>query len=123
MADLQTILNLLYPVIFLCITIGGVVSYRKSQHKTMQEIARNATEVQDHVINAQKAELETLKDRLDTLEKKNIRLEQTLGIIKAAFRKKGIIITIDGDIVSISDQQGNSHSAEITGQMRIEEAR
>src|SRR5579875_2647257 len=74
---------------------------------------RQAAAIQSQVIDALKAELETLQRRLEALEKENTRLEQTMGLIKHALRKRGLAISIDGDLVTIRDEHGGSQTGRI----------
>src|SRR5579875_3277578 len=82
--------------------------YRHAQGRQQQ-----AGAIQSQVIDALKAELETLQRRLEALEKENTRLEQTMGLIKHALRKRGLAISIDGDLVTIRDEHGGSQTGRI----------
>ena len=101
-SDAVSILN---TIIMLCALLGGYLAFRVSRQQSIGEI-------QSQVINALKAELETLQRRMDALEKENTRLVQIMGLIKSALRKRGLTISIDGDLVTISDN-GSSQSARI----------
>ncbi len=119
--NVNVFLNILYLVITLGVVIGGLVAFRISVHRTNSELHKTAGEIQERVITALQGEIDSLKDRIDELEKENIKLRQTLGLIKKALSKRGLTITIEGDLVSISDAQGSSvHTQRITGQMEGE---
>ena len=92
-------------IITLLIIVGGYIALRSGKHRT-------AGEIQSQVIDALKAELETLQRRMDALEKENTRLTQIMSLIKQALRTRGLTISIEGELVTISDN-GTSQSAHI----------
>ena len=96
-------LSLINLIITLCLMIGGVVAYRHG-------FTRTANEVQERVIHALQSEIQTLHDRIAALEKENTRLSYTLTTMCLALKQRGIHVTIDGDIVSIQDRFGTSHT-------------
>ncbi len=96
------ILNIVYISIMLTTVVGSIVAFKVG-------IARTATEVQERVINALNSEIKSLTDRIVEVEKENISLKQTMGLIKSALRKRGLSITIDGD--NGSTQTGRIHGA------------
>jgi hypothetical protein len=96
MQDLLSLANLL---ITLALIAGAFVAYHHG-------FARTADEVKARVISAMQHEIDTLKDRLTTLEKENLRLSQIIGTIRLALQQRGLHVTIDGELVSIHDQSG-----------------
>lgn len=94
--NLTSIGNILISLLLL---IGGYIAIRSGKQ-------RQAGEIQSQVIDALKAELEALQRRMDTLERENIRLTHIMGLIKTALRKRGLTISIDGDLVTIDDRRG-----------------
>ncbi len=101
--DLATIGNIL---IGLMILAGGYIALRSGRQQ-------QAGAIQGQVIDALKAELEALQRRLEALEHENTRLNQTLSLIKTALRKRGLTISIDGDLVTIRDEHGGSQTGRI----------
>jgi hypothetical protein len=97
-------------VLFVFISLGGVLAFRYS-------IAKTSSEIQERVISALQSEIQTLRDRIAAIEKENTRLLQIVGIIKAALKKRGIVVTIDGDLVSIHDEKSGdtTQATRITG--------
>lgn len=94
----------------LAVTLGMVFAFRTSMSKTAQEI-------QDRVIEALEKQINSLQDKIAELEKENALHKQTLGLIRSALRKRGLIISIDGDLITINDIGGNtSYTGRITGQ-------
>lgn len=105
MSELYNAAEILNTALMLCVIIGGYMAIRSGKHQ-------QAGTIQAQVIDALKAELETLQRRMDSLEKENTRLTQTLNLIRSALRKRGLNVTIDGDLVTISDN-GSSQSGRI----------
>jgi hypothetical protein len=97
-------------VLFVFISLGGVLAFRYS-------IAKTSSEIQERVISALQSEIQTLRDRITAIEKENTRLLQIVGIIKASLKKRGLIVTIDGDLVSIQDEKSGdtTQTTRITG--------
>ncbi len=93
------ILSVLNLVLCLGLAIGGLAAFRHG-------FTRTANEVQERVINALESEINALKDRLGELEKENARLTQVIATIRLAMRRRGLLVTIDGELVSIRDRAG-----------------
>lgn len=96
---MQTLINLL-SIISLLLTIGGILggiwAFRNG-------FTRTANEVQERVINAMEQEIAILHLRLGDLEEENRRLEQIINTICTALKKRGLVVTIEGNIVTVSD--------------------
>src|SRR5690348_9933255 len=96
MYDFLSLLNL---VLIIATTLGGIVAFRHG-------FTRTANEVQERVISTLNSELQALTHRIESMEKENIRLHQTIATICAALKRRGIAVTIQGDMVNIRDQSG-----------------
>ena len=105
MPNFLTILNL---VATFGLIVGGLLAYHHG-------FARTATEVQERVIRLLQSEIGALQDRIDALEKENTRLSQVIMTIRASLKRRGLRITIDGELVSIRDRTGLTQSARIHG--------
>ncbi len=106
--DSNIILNIVYISIMLTTVAGSIIAFKVG-------IARTATEVQERVINALNSEIKSLTDRIVDLEKENINLKQTMGLIKSALRKRGLSVTIEGDLVTIESSNGTTQTGRIHG--------
>ncbi len=95
MAQLLSYINI---GIIVLIALGGVMAFRYS-------IAKTSSEIQERVIRALQSEIQTLQERIMAVEKENARLLQIVGIIKSALKRRGLIVTIDGALVSIHDEK------------------
>lgn len=103
--NILTIINL---VVALGTIVGGYVAFRLSAN-------RQAAEIQERVIKALEVQLEAMRIKIEQLERENERLSQVITTIKAAMRKRGFIISVDGEIVYV--QNGGSLQAQhIPGQ-------
>ncbi len=87
--------------------VGGFIAYKSAVNRTVSEI-------QEHVINALQQEISVLNDKIAALERENNRLDQIILTMCEALKKRGMIISIDGNLVTISDGR-NTHSARIQG--------
>lgn len=59
--------------------------------------------IQDETIVALEQQIKAIKDKLSDLERDKFRLQQIIETIQAALLKRGIHVTIDGDLVIVSD--------------------
>jgi hypothetical protein len=96
---MQVISNSLSIINFILIIAGLVGGYWA--FKT--GISHTASEIQEHVINAMDQEIAILRDRLEDLETENKRLEQVLYTLCEALKKRGLVVTIEGSMVTVSD--------------------
>lgn len=104
MSEIYSVASIGNILIGLMILVGGYIAIRSGKHA-------RAGEIQGQVIDALKAEIETLQYRMDRLEKENARLTQIMSLIKSALGKRGLVVTIEGDLVTIDDGRGNSSQA------------
>lgn len=92
--------------------IGGVIAYRSG-------VERSANQVQESVISALDAELSSLHHKIDDMKAENTRLCLIIDTICAALRSRGLAVSIDGDIVSISDSRGKSTMTRIQEEQEV----
>lgn len=96
MQDIYSTLSILNIILTFAGIIGGYWAFKNGIHRT-------ASEVQEHVINAMEQEIAVLRDRLEDLEMENKRLEQVLYTLCEALKKRGLVVTIEGSMVTVSD--------------------
>lgn len=96
MTDILSILNLVFCI---GLAVGGFAAFRHG-------FTRTANEVQERVIHALESEINALKDRLGELEKENARLTHIIATIRTAMRRRGLFVSVDGELVSIRDRAG-----------------
>ena len=74
------------------------------------------------MINALESEINALKDRLGELEKENARLTHVIATIRSALKRRGLIVSVDGELVSIRDRAGKlTQTTRIQGSRAEEE--
>lgn len=95
-------LNYIYPVL----GVGTLVAVFLMSFKN----GRNTSlaEVQEKTITALQTQINTMKDKISDLEKENTLQGHLIELITSALKKKGMIVTIDGDMITISGKDGNS---------------
>ena len=106
MNELYNAAGILNTLLMLCMIVGGYIAIKSGKHQ-------QAGTIQSQAIEALQAELESLQRRIEVLEKENTRLKQTIDLIRSALSQRGVIISINGDLVTISDNRGSSQSARI----------
>ncbi len=110
-STIYNIISIISLVLVIAGLLGGFWGFKHGA-------ARSAQEVQERVINALQAELETLRERLDDVTRENKRLGQIINTICAALRIRGLDVAIERDTVSIRDTKAGK-----TTTARIQETR
>jgi hypothetical protein len=93
MQDTYISLSIISTILAIGAIIGTILAYLQGTKGHIQERA----------INAMEQEIASLKRRLDDMEQENKRLEQIIATICEALKKRGLNVTIDGNIVTVSD--------------------
>jgi hypothetical protein len=99
-SDLNTLAPLINTVLLIATSIGAFFFIRNSRRQTVIGLQSDA-------IDALQSQVVSLQARLESLEEENSRLRTVLDTIRAALKEQGIIITIDGEMVSITNQRAN----------------
>ena len=100
----QTIFSYLSYFLAACVTLGGILVYRKGNIKTMNEI-------QDRVVSLLETEAKTLREQVADCQQEAVRLWQIIDTLQTSLRPMGITFTIEGDVVTITDRRGRSTSS------------
>ena len=87
-------LSILNFLLVIGATAGGIASFRHGFAKTAQE-------VQAHVIEALKFELEALYAKIATLESDHEKLQSIYDKLIESLERQGIYVTIQGDMLHI----------------------
>lgn len=93
MQDTSTVLTTTSLVIAIAASIGTILAYMRITKGQIQERA----------IGVLNVELNALRGRLDDMEQENRRLDQIIVTICEALKKRGLEVSIDGHIVTVSD--------------------
>src|SRR2546423_10534828 len=94
---MAALLSVLLPyVVPLCVTVAGLRAYRHMYGK-------ETVQLQERVTTVLKAENETLENRVRMLEKETGRQKLITSTIRAALKRRGLHIEINGEYISITD--------------------
>jgi cell shape-determining protein MreC len=74
-----------------------------SKSQSSNSATNTATEAQEKAIHALETRLEVQEKDINDLKRENSRLQLILETIKAALKGRGLIITIDGEMITIGD--------------------
>ncbi len=64
------------------------------------------TKFQEDTNKIQKNRIDVLEGRIADLEKQNIVQQHIIDTITSALKQKGMVVTVDGDMVTIADKSG-----------------
>lgn len=103
--DWLNIPALLLTAFTLFITIGGIFAFRYGRTKMVEE-------VQDRVINALKTRVETLESQVESDAKELLRLRQIINTVRHALKRRGLLIEIEGEYVTLTDIVGQSDTTQ-----------
>lgn len=101
MSFLQDFLPILNIVLLVCLFIGGIFAWRRGY-------SQESNAIQASVIDALKEEVESLRRKVDDLEKERSTQDQVIASIRYLLKTYGLRITIAGDVVTINDAAGKS---------------
>lgn len=76
-------------------------------------VMKSANVAQSSTIDAMRDEIQLLRERVEDTEKENMRLEQIIDTICAALKKRGLVISIQGEMINIQDKRGGSTTTRI----------
>lgn len=109
--DLQTLSTIAGLVSLGIVIVGAIYVVRSNVGKATSDAQQNA-------ITALQAEVATLRNRIEDAEKENMRLQQTIQTICAALKVRGMVITIQGEMIHIQDDKGNSTTTHMQNSLR-----
>jgi hypothetical protein len=97
-------LNLIYAFaafLGICGLIGGFLSFRNGRQTQL-------TKFQEATNTALKQRIEALEGKINDFEKENAIQRHIISTITSALKQRGMIVTIDGDMVSIENVRTGS---------------
>lgn len=92
-------LPILSTILSVCAVAGGFFAFRRGRSKEAQQI-------EERVIAAQEKELKILRQKIEDLERDRNVQDRVISTIRHLLKEYGLHIVIDGDVVSVKDQQG-----------------
>lgn len=101
MTDYVNALFAFNVVLGVCVLIGGFLAVRNGKRAELVKFQRET-------IEALQQRIETLEGKISDFEKENVIQRHIIDTITLALKKRGMVITIDGDMVTIEDKSGSS---------------
>lgn len=101
---------------FIVAIVGAFYLIKSGVGKTVTKANQDAITALQATITAMQADASILRGKIEDMAKDNTRLSQTIDTICAALKIKGMVITIQGEIVNIEDKNGKSTTARIHDQ-------
>jgi hypothetical protein len=95
---------------FLIVVIGAFFA---SKVMARHNISEKTSEAQNNAIVAMQEEIASLRRKVEDINKDKIRLEQTIDTICAALKIRGMVITIQGELIHIEDKSGKTTTTRI----------
>lgn len=102
MNDFLSLLSISSIILSILTVVGGFFALRLGY-------TSSADAIQKRLLDAFKTENEMLTTRVERCEEETDNLRHIIETIQESLKKRGIIVVIDGDLVTITDAQG-SHS-------------
>ena len=102
-AFFNDVLPVLQFILMLAALAGGVLVFKSTKRATI-------VQVQSDTITALQQQIDALKARQESLEKENEHLKYLSETTVAALKQKGIVITVEGEMVTIEDALGGRSS-------------
>jgi hypothetical protein len=103
--DLFSIPSILLAIFSLAMLVGGIFAFKYGRTRMVEE-------VQDRVINALKTRVETLESQAASDSKELLRLRQVINTIRHALKRRGLLIEIEGEFVTLTDVAGQTDSTQ-----------
>lgn len=100
-ADFASLLNPIWIVLMLCVLIGGFFAVRNGRQTSLAKF-------QEDTNKALKDRIAVLESKIADFEKENVIQRHVMETITSALKQRGMIITVDGDMVTIQDRTGTS---------------
>jgi cell division protein FtsB len=101
MQAFATFLPWLSIVLALCVTVGGIFAIRNGQQVQLVKFQKDTND-------ALRDRIEALEGKISDFEKENVIQRHVIDTIVSALKQRGMMVTIDGDMVSIVDNAGTS---------------
>lgn len=99
-------INIITAVFAVLCTVGGFFAFRNGRQGQLTKFQEAATAAQSAANMALQQRVEALEGQIEDDAKEKAMLRQNIELIIDTFEKRGITISIDGDIVTIADKSG-----------------
>lgn len=88
-------------VLALCVFIGGIFAIRNGQQTQLVKFQKDTND-------ALKSRIDVLEAKIADFEKENIVQRHIIDTITSALAQRGMVVTLQGDMVTIQDDTGMS---------------
>lgn len=105
MNDIIQFLNnlpLLNTILILLTVIGGFFAFKTGKRNDLLKFQKDT-------IDALQQRITTLEAKVTDFEKENVVQRHIIDTITSALKQRNMIITIDGDMVTIADSHSSTH--------------
>lgn len=89
------------------------VVFLVSKSLAKSQVGDATSKAQNDAIQAMQEEIASLRRKVEDLTRDKIRLEQTIDTICAALKIRGMVITIQGELIHIEDKNGKTTTTRI----------
>jgi hypothetical protein len=103
---IQTFLSYLNIILTIGLVFGGVLAFRRGFFKEVDERQKG-------LIGTLKDEVDTLRGKVDDLEKERATQDRVIATIRYALRQYNLKITIAGGYVTLDDSAGKSTTSRV----------
>lgn len=79
-----------------------------SKAMSKSKVNEEANNAQQRLMDIMKDEVESLRRKVDDTAKDNTRLRHTIETIVSALKKRGLVVTVEGEMVNIVDGKGST---------------
>jgi len=105
-------LNTNVGILSFIVSIG--VAWMVARTLAKSQVGDATNQAQNEAIKAMEEEIKSIRRKIEDLTKEKNKLEQTIDTICAALRIRGLVITIQGEIVHIEDRNGKTTTTRIS---------
>jgi cell division protein FtsB len=104
-----------FNVIFaLATTVGAFLAFRHARSNANTQLQNDTIHILQAQIGALKDEMERMKQEMERMKEDNTHQKTIIETIQAALRQQGIHITINGEMITITDETPPEHRS-VTG--------
>lgn len=104
--NLNTFLPVFSIIISIFAVVGGFIAFRQGYFK-------QSSEIQSQTIEALKTRVDTLESQALSDQKEIKRLRTVINTVRYALKRKGMLIEIDGEYVTLIESDGQSKSTHL----------
>lgn len=89
------------------------VAFVASKSLARSKVEDATSKAQNNAIEAMQGEIASLRRKVDDITKDNTKLQQTIDTICSALKIRGMVISIQGELIHIEDRNGKTTTTRI----------